>query len=140
VTTPVGILMVDDNRLLAEAMERRIALEPGMRWLGWAGEPGQAADRARRSLPDVVMLDIDMPGSDSFEVLRELVKAVPQAKVVMLSGYVKMDYIDRAIESGAWGYLSKNESMEDLFASIMKVASGEFVLSPEAEAEYRCQP
>jgi two-component system response regulator DesR len=124
---------------MAEAMERRLAAEPRLEWVGWVSDSSEAPAHAQRKEPDVVMLDIDMPGQDSFEVLRDLVRVVPRTRVVMLSGHVRQDYIDRAIDGGAWGYLSKNESMDDLFAAILRIASGEFVLSPEVEAEYRGQ-
>jgi two-component system response regulator DesR len=137
---PVRILCIDDNRLIAEALERRLATEPRLQWVGWVSNLVDAAGQALQARPDVVLLDIDMPGRDSFDVLREIAATLPSAKIVMLSGHVRLEYVDRAIDAGAWGYLSKNESMEDLFAAIMRIALGEFVLSAEVEAECRERP
>lgn len=139
-SVPVRILCIDDNRLIAEALERRLASEHRLRWVGWVSNLVEAAAQVMRARPDVILLDIDMPGRDSFDVLRELAASLPTAKIAMLSGHVRLDYVDRAIDAGAWGYLSKNESMEDLFAAIMRIALGEFVLSAEVEAECRERP
>ncbi len=133
---PVRVLCVDDNRLIGEAMARRIANEPRMEWAGWVSDSTEAVAAAKEKRADVVLLDIDMPG-DSFQVLVDIVRLAPGAKVVMLSGHVRLEYIDRAIDGGAWGYLSKNENMDDLLRYVLSIAAGEFILSPEVEAEYR---
>ena len=138
--SPIRILCVDDNRLMAEALERRLAMEKRIEWAGWVEHSVDLPRAIAEGRPDVVMLDIDMPGRDSFEVLRDLVENSPEVKVIMFSGHVRADYIDRAVDAGAWGYLSKNDSMDDVMSAILRAFRGEFVLSPDATSEYRRKP
>lgn len=128
---PIRVLFVDDNRLMAEAMERRLGCESTIAYAGWVNTSAMAAKAVRDLHADVVMLDVDMPG-DSFDVAREISEELPAAKVVMFSGYARSEYVDRAVDVGAWGYVSKNESMETIIDAIQRVAAGEFVLSPDA--------
>jgi two-component system response regulator DesR len=125
---------VDDNRLLADAMERRLAFTPELQWAGWISDTLDAVEAIARAKPDVVLLDIDMPGRDCFEIVREVAREDPEIKIVMFSGYIRPEYIDRAIEAGAWGYLSKNEEMDEVVSAILRVARGDFVLSPEVQS------
>lgn len=137
---PIRILCVDDNRLMAEALERRFTLESRVKWAGWVEDSSTLPAVLADNRPDVIMLDIDMPGRDSFDVLKDLVEGSPDIKVIMFSGHVRAEYIDRAVDAGAWGYLSKNDSMDDVMAAILRAAAGEFVLSPDATSEYRRKP
>lgn len=136
-SAPVRVFCIDDNRLMAEALERWLALEPEFKWTGWVSETADAAGAIREVKPDIVMLDIDMPGGDSFDLAAILAADVPETRVVMFSGHVRVDYIDRALDVGAWGYVSKNESMETVLNALRRVAAGEFVLSPDVEQEHR---
>jgi two-component system response regulator DesR len=133
-------MCVDDNELVAEAVKRRIAYEPRFEWAGWAANTNGLLESVVKAQPDVVLFDIDMPGRDPFTVVRELAQAVPTARAVMFSGYVRGDYIDRAIEAGAWGYVSKNASIDEVLTSVEQVAVGEFALTQEAAEEQRRRP
>ena len=136
----IGVFCVDDNQMLAEAIQRRLALEHDFRWAGWVGGFETAVRAVVAAEPDVVMLDIDMPGGDSFDLVRELGEAAPASRVVMFSGHVRGEYIDKAVDSGAWGYLSKNESLEEVLEAIRRVAAGEFVTTSEVRQEQLRQP
>ena len=137
---PIRVMCVDDNELVADAVKRRITYEPRFEWAGWAAHTDDLLELVQRAKPDVVLFDIDMPGRDPFSVVTELAQAAPEARAVMFSGYVQGDYIDRAIEAGAWGYVSKNASIEEVLASVEQVASGEFAMTQEAAAEQRRRP
>lgn len=132
----IRILCVDDNPFVSDAIERRLRHEPGFEWLGRLESADELVAEVGRLRPHVVLLDIDMPGKDSFEALEELSSTHEEVRTVMLSGYVRPDYIDRAVEAGAWGYLSKNERPESILASIRNVAAGEFTLGPEVREHY----
>jgi len=132
---PIKVLCVDDNSLLGEALEINLDLAGGFKWLGRLDNADDLVKVARVKSPDVVLLDIDMPGRDPIEALEELREAVPKARVLMLSGLVRNDLIERSIDAGAWGYLSKNDAI-GVIAAIERVAHGEFVMGPEAEATY----
>jgi DNA-binding NarL/FixJ family response regulator len=138
ITSPVRVLFVDDNRLLAEGLGRRLGFETGLTYVGWVETTVDALRTADESRPDVVVLDVDMPG-DSFGVVQELGKTAPQIKVVMFSGHIRKDYVDRAIDAGAWGYISKNETMNVVIDVIRRIAGGEFVLSPDVQAVCRVE-
>jgi DNA-binding NarL/FixJ family response regulator len=133
----IRVMCVDDNDFVAEAIRRKLSLDPNFTWAGWLPEARQLVEKVKESKADVVLLDIDMPGKDSFEALSELAAACPSARVIMLSGYVRSDYIDRAVEAGAWGYVSKNENTETILAAIQQVARGGFAMGSEVEAELR---
>jgi DNA-binding NarL/FixJ family response regulator len=133
VTTPIRVLFVDDNRMLATAFERRLNLEPEIQYAGWADTSNDACALAREKDADVMLLDIDMPG-DSFSIVKQMAEQCPDVRVVMFSGYVRPEYIDRAVDAGAWGYVSKNEGIEVVIDAIRRVAAGEFVLSPDVES------
>lgn len=129
----VRVLCVDDNDLVAEAIARKLLLTGGFVWLGQLSDAGQLVEQAERLKPDVVLLDIDMPGVDPFKALAQLARTKPETIVLMLSGHVRLDLIERAIESGASGYVSKYEATETLIDAIRRAHKGEFVLGPEAQ-------
>ena len=134
---PIRVLCVDDNDFVAEAIRRKLLLESGFEWLGWLEDASGLLESARGMKPDVILLDIDMPGEDSFEALESLAANCPAIRVIMLSGHVRRELIDRAVEAGAWGYISKNDETDHIVAAIRRVAAGEFTLGPDAETEYR---
>ena len=128
----IRLLCVDDNELIAQALCRRVAREPGVTWCGWLPRGSDLPDALRRSPADVVLLDVDLPGEDSFELLRQTAQEFPDVRVVMFSGHVRPDYIDRAIECGAWGYISKNDGTDDVMRAVAQAHAGELALSPDA--------
>ena len=133
----IRVLCVDDNDFVAEAIRRKLSLNSNFAWAGWLPEAKDLIEKVKETNADVVLLDIDMPGKDSFEALGELAQACPQTRVIMLSGYVRSDYIDRAVEAGAWGYVSKNENTETILAAIQQVSRGGFAMGSEVEAELK---
>jgi len=134
VIAPIRILCIDDNSLLASSLERWMAVTREFEWCGWVSDAPEALAAVEQNRPDVVLLDIDMPGSDSFEVATVIAGAYPATKVVMFSGHVRAEFIDRALDAGAWGYISKNETMENLGKAINAIMTGQFVLSPEIQS------
>ena len=131
-----GVLVVDDNDLMGEAIERWLSRSTRVRWLGWsadaAGLPGLIAERR----PDVVLLDVDMPGVDTFALLKRTMAEFPSVRIVMLSGHVRREYIERALDSGAAGYIIKDERVPDIVELIEKAAAGDCVLSGTAQAHF----
>lgn len=134
--TPVRVLCVDDNEFVAESIQRRLSREPGFTWLGQLQSAENLLERCHMDRPDVVILDIDMPGKDPFDALREVSSECPNVRIIMLSGHVRRELIDRAVDSGAWGYLSKSEDTTSIIAAIRGVAEGKFTIGREAETEY----
>lgn len=127
------VLCVDDNEFIGEALQLKLSQVGGFKWLGQLMDAEKLVDEAARMQPDLVLLDIDMPGKDPFQALEELADKVPQAKVVMLTGHVRDELIDKAFGSGAWGYLSKSESTDTIVRALQRVMDGEVVLGPDVE-------
>lgn len=96
----------------------------------WAG----GACPAR--LPLAGAAGLDMPGRDPFDALAELVERCPGSRVIIFTRHARRELIDRALDAGAWGYLSKNDGEEELVKALRLVAAGEFALGPEPRRLY----
>ena len=139
-TAPLRILCVEDNELVAGALERKLARSEGFEWLGWARDAHSLFEMATSGRPDVVCMDLDIPGQDTFAMIRELSARFPLTRVLMLSGHLRDDDIQRAVDAGAWGYLSKGEDSNIIVAGIRQVAAGEFVMGTIAKAFFGSVP
>lgn len=93
-----------------------------MRVLGEASNGTEAVELCSTLRPDVVLMDISMPGLSSFEATRQIKKARPEVKVIFLSMFEDEDYLTQALESGASGYLVKDTPVAQLIAAIIEVA------------------
>lgn len=133
---PIKVLCVDDNDLVAEGIMLKLQSNGRFQWVGQLRTAESLLEISWRRRPNVVLLDIDMPGKDAFDAMHELNELLPNVRVLMLSGYVQHELIERAIESGAWGYVSKNEGANIIVDAIERVAEGEFTLGPDVEEEY----
>ena len=131
--TRLRVLCVDDNDLLSEALGRRFARDPAIDWAGVVREGREAYDRVLQAAPDIVLMDIDMPGVDVFSIVARLSAEAPHVRVVMFSGHISPEYIERALDSGAWGYLSKNDDIPALLEGLRMVARGELAMSRDVE-------
>lgn len=136
----IRIACVDDNRMLVDAMAAQIDSLGDFHWVGWLENSPDIVEAIQSLKPDIVLMDIDMPGPDPFGTVETLSIASPNIRVLMFSAYVRQDYVDRAITCGAWGYVSKNESMHDVIDALRRAHRGEFVLTPEVLAEHRSVP
>lgn len=134
---PLRVLCVDDNEELAASLRRRITVEPSLAWAGVVTQGSQVLAQVRELRPDIVLMDIDMPETDSFDVLGQLAAQTPATRVLMFSGHVSHELIDRALDCGAWGYLSKNDEVDRLIEDIQRAGRGEFVFSREVMAVQR---
>jgi DNA-binding NarL/FixJ family response regulator len=132
----LGVMVVDDNDLLGEAIERWLSRTPNIRWLGWTDETSRLSELIASRRPDVVLLDVDMPGVDTFGLLSSLVGEFPSIRFVMLSGHVRRELIERSLDHGAAGYIIKDERVPDIISLIERAAAGECVLSPTAQAHF----
>ncbi|MGD9688709.1 MAG: response regulator [Phycisphaerales bacterium] len=126
----IRVLSVDDHAFLSEGLRARLALEPDMEVVSAASRADGLAARVRDEAIDVLLLDIEMPGSDPFEAIAEIRKQCPSARAIVLSAYVRDRYVDAAVKAGAWGYLSKSDPPETIVAAIRDVASGKFTFGP----------
>jgi len=97
----------------------------------------QAIDEALAVDPDVILLDIDMPGLDSFDAARRIRALRPEIRIIFVSAFVHDHFIERALQAKASGYLTKSESPEALIAAVREVASGGTCFSPEVRSRIR---
>jgi two-component system response regulator DesR len=125
---------VDDNPMIGESMERWITEDPEMRWEGWHPDGAGVVDAVRRRGPAVVLMDVDIPGTDTFKLVREISTASPDTRVLMLSGHLRPDYVRNAIAAGAMGYMGKHRPLDVIADAVRRVAHGDFVLCDDAAA------
>lgn len=125
----VRLLVVDDHALVLNALSRLLAEQPWIEVVGEATRAAEAVEVALRTRPDVIVMDIDMPGLICFDAVRRLRPQLPEAKIVFLSAFVHDGYIEQAIAAGAVGYVTKQEPSDRLVEAIRKVARGEAVFS-----------
>lgn len=131
---PIKILLVDDHAVVREGYRRLLESEPSMSVVGEASDASQAYQSARALRPDIVIMDIALPGMSGIEATRRLLKEQPQLRVLTFSMYDDAIYALRALEAGALGYLSKASAPEVLVKAIHAVARGEPYLSSDVAA------
>jgi len=119
---PVRVLIADDHRLFAEALEAVLALEERIQVVGRAADGEEAVELARRLRPDVVALDISMPVMDGFEAAEALERLDDPPAVLMLTGSNAPADIDRARRVGAKGYITKDTIAASLVEAILAAA------------------
>lgn len=134
------MLCVDDNDFVADALRRSLSSDRGFEWVGWLHTSQGLADEIERREPDVVVLDADMAGPDVFEATDDLARRFPSAHVVVLSGHLGTELIDRAIDAGAWGILSKVDDTASIISTVRGAAVGIFMLGGEAQRRYGRDP
>jgi DNA-binding NarL/FixJ family response regulator len=133
-TTPIRVLCVDDHEFLVGGLQARLEVEPGMEYVGRQETADDLVAHVERTKADVVLLDIAMPGADVFEPIDPLNRRHPETRAILLSAYVRDQYLDSAFNAGAWGYLSKADSPDVVIEGIRKVVQGETALSAELKA------
>jgi DNA-binding NarL/FixJ family response regulator len=121
---PIRVLIADDHRLFAEALEAVLATEDRIEVVGRASDGSEAVELARTLAPDVVALDISMPVMDGFEAAAELERLDPAPAVLMLTGSNAPEDIDRARRAGAKGYITKDAIAARLVDAILTAAGG----------------
>lgn len=130
----VRVLIVDDHPVVREGLAGMLAgYTAGDLTLEVAGEASNGAEAVslfQRLQPDVVLMDLRMPGMDGVEAIGEILKGSPEARILVLTTYDSDADILRAVEAGASGYLLKDAPRRDLFRAIERVAQGESVLAP----------
>ena len=111
-------MIVDDHKMFRDGLRGLINAEPGMEVVGEAVDGKEAIEMARRVSPDVVVMDISMPGMNGIEAMRHLIKDRPQVKVIMLSMYSSGPLVQSVMAAGATGYVMKGSDFAELSAAI----------------------
>ncbi len=130
----ISILIVDDHAMVRSMLRDRLDAEPDFTVTGMASSADDAVTLASRVKPDVVLMDIDMPGLLCFEAARMLARQCPDARIIFLSAFFHDCYIEQALAVKAWGYVTKNQPDDSLVTAIRNVAGGVAHFSPEIQA------
>lgn len=126
----IRVLIVDDHPVVREGLRGMLDADPGVEVVGEAGSGDEAVVRARELVPDVILMDLRMPGGDGVGATARILEDVPASRIVVLTTYENDQDIVRAVEAGAAGYLLKDTSRADLLSAVSAAARGETVLSP----------
>lgn len=127
---PIRVLLVDDHGIVREGLRQVLASDPAFDVVGEASNGGEALLVASRVQPDVILLDITMPGDSGLVVAQKLRAEVPNARVLMLSVHDDAEYVLQSVRAGAHGYLRKDTTPGDLRAAVRAVHGGDAWFSP----------
>ena len=114
------VVIVDDHKMFRDGLRGLINAEPGMEVVGEAVDGREAIEVARRLSPDVVVMDISMPGMNGIEALRHLIKDRPEVKVIMLSMYSSGPLVQSVLAAGSAGYVLKGADFAELASTIRR--------------------
>jgi DNA-binding NarL/FixJ family response regulator len=126
----ISVLLADDQPLLRRGFRMILEAEPDLTVTAEAGDGAEAVELTRRQAPDVVLMDIRMPGTDGIEATRRITVAHPDVRVLVLTTFDLDEYAFGALRAGASGFLLKDVRPAELVAAIRTVAAGDAVVSP----------
>jgi DNA-binding NarL/FixJ family response regulator len=124
------VLIADDDDLMRAGLIELLTADPDIEIVGEAATGREAVEQARWLAPDVVLMDVRMPDLDGIGATRELSRAAPQARVLILTTFEQDDYVFGALRAGASGFLLKRTRPEELIAAVRTIAGGDSLLSP----------
>jgi DNA-binding NarL/FixJ family response regulator len=130
----IKILVVDDHAIMRDGIRALLGLHDDIEIVGEASEGNEAIEKAEELAPDVVVMDIAMPGMDGLEATRRITKKNPKVKVLVLSQHDNKEYILSAIKAGVVGYVPKRALGLELVSAIRAVHQGDSYLYPSAAA------
>ena len=129
------IMLAEDHAMVREGTRQLLAQVPGFQVVGEAGRGDEAVELAGRLRPDVLVLDLRMPGLNGIEVARLLAAELPETRVLIVSAYNDEDYVVEALRAGATGYLLKTAPARELINAVRSVSAGALTLSAEVSQQ-----
>lgn len=130
--TPIRVLIVDDHAMVRRGLAAFLKAKPDLLLVGEAANGGEALTLCERLQPDVVLMDLMMPGLSGVEATRTIHERWPQVRVIALTSFGDKDLVREALTAGALSYLLKNVTAEDLAEAIRAACSGRSTLAAEA--------
>jgi DNA-binding NarL/FixJ family response regulator len=130
----IRILIVDDHAVVRSGLRHVLDAEEGIEVVGEAGDAQQAVFETRAKKPDVVLMDVVMPGKSGIETIPDVLKDAPEAKVLVLSMQDDPRYVREAFAAGAAGYILKEAADTDVVAAVREVAAGGHYVHPSLGA------
>lgn len=137
------VLCVDDHVVLVEGLKALFAIDGGIEIIGRLPTAARLVEEVERLRPNVVILDIEMPGPDAFEMTDRMNRKFPAVRVIVLSAHVRDAFISASFRSGVCAYFSKSDDLKDILAGIYQVAKsqpGSFLLGPRVSERCRTIP
>ena len=125
-----SVLIIDDHRMFAEALQILISVERDLEAAGIAETAEEGLRMVRVQRPDVVVMDIDLPGIDGLTATEQLIRTDPECKIVVVTSLLDADLVGRAAATGAFGFVAKQRAAEELIDAIRSAAKGEDRLRP----------
>src|ERR1017187_3283158 len=134
---PIRVILADDHPILRAGIREALRELPGLEVTGEVNDGREAIEMVKAQQPDVVFMDISMPGLNGLEATERIIKAFPEVRVIILSRHDNEEYYWRALRVGASGYLLKKAVIAELREALQRVAGGEVYLSREISARLR---
>lgn len=131
----IRVLLVDDQELIRYGLRMVLDAQPDIEVVAEAADGAEAVNTARRLLPDVVLMDVRMPGMDGIEATKQLSATLPDVRVLVLTTYDRDEFAFGALQAGAAGFLLKNTRPDELVAAVRTVRTGDAVVSPRVTAK-----
>jgi NarL family two-component system response regulator LiaR len=128
---PIRVLLVDDHAIVRDGLNALLKLLPDIEVVGEADNGRDAVSLAESLEPDVVLMDLVMPGMDGIEAIRRIIDGRPESRILVLTSFSAEDQVFPAIQAGAMGYLLKDCDSEELVRAIHQVHRGESSLHPK---------
>jgi DNA-binding NarL/FixJ family response regulator len=136
---PIHVILADDHTLVRAGIRALLEKLPGVKVIGEAGDGREVLNLVKAQRPDVVLMDIAMPGLNGLEAAERMARDFPKVRVIMLSMHNNEEYVLRAIKSGASGYLLKKAATAELETALHRVVDGEIYLSQEISLQLHRQ-
>ena len=127
---PITCLIVDDHEVVREGLRLSLSRSENIRVVGEAADGEAAVTLARRRKPNVVILDVRMPGMDGLAAAKEITSEIPETAVLMFTAFAERSLLTRGLESGAKGYILKEAPHQTIVRAIQKVADGDGYVDP----------
>ncbi len=126
----IRILLVEDQTLMRQGLKTILDLEPGLKVVGEADDAEMGIRMALELRPDIILMDVQLPGASGVEATAAICAAWPEAKVIILTTFDRDDYVFQGVRAGALGYLLKDMPADELIETIRRVHAGEVFIQP----------
>jgi DNA-binding NarL/FixJ family response regulator len=136
---PIHVILADDHTLVRAGIRALLEKLPGVKVVGEAGDGREVLNLVKAHQPDVVLMDIAMPGLNGLEAAERMARDFPDVRIIMLSMHNNEEYVLRSIKAGASGYLLKKAATAELETALHRVVDGEIYLSQEISMQLHTQ-
>ena len=136
----ISILVADDHDSVRELLKDRLEAQPDMKVVSHVGDADAALVEAVAKKPDIVLMDIDMPGLSAFDAAERIGSRCPDTRIIFCTAFVRDRFIEQALSVRAWGYVSKTEPADSIVKAIRDVSRGFAYFSPAVQARLEMGP